>query len=280
MNEMPCSWTATQKQRLQELNAPREVLERTFSGHDERNRAFHQLEDSLAKKARKNLVELRNTFRRSRLSRLQDELTKALTEQGFVQVTTPHILAKGLLAKMSITEKHPLFKQVYWVDKNRCLRPMLAPNLYYLLRLLEGIWEKPIKIFEIGSCFRKESEGTDHLTEFTMLNLVELGTEKEQREQRLAEMAELVMGVVGISGYRITRKQCAVYGETIDVLAGIEVGSGAMGPHPLDSGWGLVDPWVGIGFGLERLLKVREGNANIRRFGRSLIYLDGERLNV
>ena len=52
-----------------------------------------------------------------------------------------------------------------------------------------------------------------------------------------------------------------VYGETIDILAGengLEIGSSAMGPHVLDQAWQITDAWVGIGFGLERLLMVAE----------------------
>lgn len=35
---------------------------------------------------------------------------------------------------------------------------MLAPNLYFLLRELVNIWEKPVRIFEVGSCFRKDTK--------------------------------------------------------------------------------------------------------------------------
>jgi phenylalanyl-tRNA synthetase alpha chain len=48
----------------------------------------------------------------------------------------------------------------------------------------------------------------------------------------------------------------------------------------MDDNWGIVDPWVGLGFGLERLLMAREGYPNIERAGRSLTYVDGIRLNI
>ena len=61
---------------------------------------------------------------------------------------------------------------------------------------------------------------------------------------------------------------------------GAEVCSAGLGPHPLDGNWGIVDPWVGLGFGLERLIMAREGYPNIERAGRSLSYVDGVRLNL
>ena len=72
-----------------------------------------------------------------------------------------------------------------------------------------------------------------------------------------------------------------VYGEMLDVeVGGSEVCSAAVGPLPMDGNWGIVEPWVGLGFGLERLLMAREGYANIERVGRSLSYVDGVRLNI
>jgi phenylalanyl-tRNA synthetase alpha chain len=60
----------------------------------------------------------------------------------------------------------------------------------------------------------------------------------------------------------------------------IELGSGAAGPHPLDAAWGITDAWVGIGFGLERLLMADDQSGNLAKYGRSLAYLDGVRLNI
>jgi len=53
-----------------------------------------------------------------------------------------------------------------------------------------------------------------------------------------------------------------------------------MGPHALDRPWGIVDPWVGIGFGLERLLMAAENRKNLKSIARGLTYLDGVRLNI
>lgn len=277
---MSITWTPIQKQRLQELNASEVLQEMCFESHQERDRAYQEQEHLLVIRGKQKLRELLETNRRPSLSVLEQQLVEALTQEGFVQVVTPTIISKTALAKMSVSDDHPLFSQVFWLDSKRCLRPMLAPNLYTLWRDLLRLWEKPIRIFEIGTCYRKESKGSLHLNEFTMLNLTELGLPLDQRHQRLKELADLVMNTVGIDDYQLESESSVVYGDTLDVVKGIELGSSAMGPHVLDDQWGIFDPWVGIGFGLERLLMIKEGSQNVQSMGRSLTYLNGVRLNI
>jgi pyrrolysyl-tRNA synthetase-like protein len=278
---MGITWTATQKQRLSELNADGDLQDQVFADTMEREEKFKQLERKLARENKRELLNLKENSRRPLLCQLESRLVDRLTQQGFVQVVTPILLSKGMLNKMTITQEHPLVKQVFWVDKDKCLRPMLAPNLYHLLKDLRRLWGKPVRIFEIGPCFRKESQGAYHLNEFTMLNLVELDDLDGRQEERLIELAAIAMDAVGIKNYRLEKDECHVYGNTIDVISDdLELGSGAYGPHKLDDAWGIIDPWVGIGFGLERLVVTVKGHKNIRRAGRSLSYLDGARLNI
>lgn len=277
---MSITWTQIQKQRLQELNASEVLQEMYFESQQERDRAYQGQEHLLVVRGKHKLHEMLETKRRPSISILEQQLVEALTQKGFVQVLTPTIISKTALAKMSVSDDHPLFSQVFWLDSKRCLRPLLAPNLYTLWRDLLRIWEKPIRIFEIGTCYRKESKGSLHLNEFTMLNLTELGLPEDQRHQRLEELAALVMDTVGIVDYQLESESSVVYGDTLDVVKGIELGSSAMGPHVLDEQWGIIDPWVGIGFGLERLLMIREGSQNVQSMGRSLSYLNGVRLNI
>ena len=116
-----------------------------------------------------------------------------------------------------------------------------------------------------------------------MLNLVEMGLESDVRQKRLEELAALVTEVAGVNDFVFQSVDSTVYGETIDIVAGenrLEIGSSAMGPHVLDRAWQITDAWVGIGFGLERLLMVAENIKSMGRLGRSLGYLDGIRLNI
>jgi phenylalanyl-tRNA synthetase alpha chain len=276
-------WTNTQIARLKELGAEEKDQGRGFETEKDRDNAFQILEKNLVRSERQKLDELRAGHRRPRLCRLESRLTKVLIDNGFVQVTTPTIMSKGLLAKMSIDDHHPLASQIFWLGKDRCLRPMLAPHLYFVLKDLLRLWEKPVRLFEIGSCFRKESQGAQHANEFTMLNLVEMGLEREIRQPRLEELASMITRAAGVDDYIFQPVDSAVYGETIDILAGdnrLEIGSSAMGPHALDRAWQITDAWVGIGFGLERLLMVAENIKSMGRLGRSLGYLDGIRLNI
>ena len=280
---MSVHWSQTQKQRLSELDAPQNELERQFEDTHFREKAYQALEKQLVLNHRSRIDEFRRTGLRPSICQLETTLIEALLRAGFVQVTTPILMSRGLLAKMSIDAGHPLQSQIFWVEKNKCLRPMLAPHLYYILVDLMRLWEKPVRIFEVGPCFRRESKGAMHASEFTMLNLVEMGLPKADREKRIKDLSHLVCDAAGINDYHLETVHSEVYGVTLDVLAGrdpIEVGSSAMGPHPLDRPWKINDNWVGIGFGLERLLMVKKSTRNLAKVGRSLTYMDGVRLNI
>ena len=274
-------FSATQRQRLRELGAAAALVDETFADAAARDAAYRRLETQLAGAGRAALETLRTGPRLPALRLLEESLRAALTRAGLVEVVTPTIVGGDALRKMGVEPGSEMGQQVFRLDGDRCLRPMLAPNLYTLLRRLDRIWKQPFAIYEIGSCFRRDTKGARHLNEFTMLNLVELGTPLERRAERLRELAVVVLEAAGVTGYELTRKHSEVYGDELDVVvAGLEVCSTALGPHPLDDAWAITDPWVGLGFGLERLLVARDGLAGIERVGRSLSYLDGVRLQL
>ena len=275
-------FTITQRERLTELDAASEVLEREFDTKEERNAEFKKIDTQMAREGRqhlKELVEERHITFTEEVSRsLQDWLMK----DGYTKVSTPTIITRQMLEKMTIDEFHHLSEQVFWLDRKRCLRPMLAPNLYVMMRELKRITNQPVKIFEIGSCFRKESQGAKHMNEFTMLNCVQLAVVQDGRQvEALKEMAHSAMQALGIEEYELVVEESTVYGSTVDIeIDGIEVASGSYGPHFLDKQWGVFDTWVGIGFGVERLAMAMSKSKTIKRFGRSIAFIDGEPLNI
>lgn len=275
-------FTITQRERLTELDAASEVLDREFDTKEERNAEFKKIETQMAREGRqrlKELVEERHITFTEEVSRsLQDWLMK----DGYTKVSTPTIITRQMLEKMTIDEVHHLSEQVFWLDRKRCLRPMLAPNLYVMMRELKRITNQPVKIFEIGSCFRKESQGAKHMNEFTMLNCVQLAVVQDGRQvEALKEMAHSAMQALGIEDYELVVEESTVYGSTVDIeIDGIEVASGSYGPHFLDKQWGVFDTWVGIGFGVERLAMAMSKSKTIKRFGRSIAFIDGEPLNI
>ncbi len=276
-------WTDVQLQRLIDLGADAETHARRFDSAVARNQAFQQITADLVKQARGQLDDFLARRLRPRLCRLESELVRMLNALGFSQVVTPLLISKSFLARMSIDDAHPLTQQIFWVDATHCLRPMLAPNLYHLMYDLGRLGRRPVRFFEIGSCFRKESSGARHSNEFTMLNLVEMGLDEAGRHQRLRDLAACVMQTAGIADYRFETTDSEVYGHTLDVVTGdddLEVASGAMGPHPLDSRWRISDTWVGLGFGLERLVMTNAGSRSLHRWARSISWLDGMRLNL
>lgn len=279
--QTPVRFTTTQSQRLRELGATDGEVQRVFPDTGARDAGFRAADEALTSAARKRLDDLRAHRRRPPLVDLQDALRGALTDEGFVQVVTPHIISAEALRRMGIEHDHPLREQVFWLEDGRCLRPMLAPNLYTLMRRLGRVWRRPFGIFEVGTCFRRDSRGGRHLAEFTMLNLVEVGVAQTDARPRLDGLAGIVMAAAGIARYDIVNSSSEVYGDMLDIeVGGLEVCSAGLGPHPLDGNWGIVEPWVGLGFGLERLLMARESYATIERAGRSLSYTDGVRLSL
>ena len=261
----------------------RSAMSTLFDTNDQRNHYYQTLEKELVKLEKSRLNKFLTTQLQPKLYKLECRLTSVLNQHGFSRVITPTIISKAQLAKMSIDEKHPLFNQVFWISDKRCLRPMLAPNLYRLMYELGRLSNRPIRFFEIGPCFRKESDSAQHNNEFTMLNLVEMGLPQEDRHERLVELGQLIADAAGLKDYVFEKKSSAVYGDTIDIVCGgdkLEIASGAMGPHPLDHAWRITDTWVGLGFGLERMVMMTEGSDSIGKWGKSLAYLDGIRLNI
>jgi len=272
-------YSGTQRQRLAELDVQGNLVEGEFESREERDRSFEEVQRLFTCDNLERLDDLREHGRPA-LRRVGQAIADLLVAQGFVEVTTPIKIGRGSLLKMGLHEQHPLWRQIFWLDNARCLRPMLAPNLYFLLSHLTRIWPRPVRLFEIGPCFRDESEGARHLSEFTMVNLVELGPEASE-EARLRELGENVMSALGLD-YRIESAASEIYGASQDIVTtdGLEVASGVAGPHFLDEAWGIDEPWVGWGFGVERLAMAAADSRQIHRFGRSLIYQDGARLNI
>ena len=277
------SFTTTQKERLIELSADEEIFEMKFENDKERNDFFAAAEIEYVRMNKNRINDLLNKKHIPDTLIIQDALGKWLMEEeSYTQVITPTIIRSSALDKMTITSNHDLSKQVFWLDSKKCLRPMLAPNLYVVMKELRRISKKPVKIFEAGSCFRKESQGAQHMNEFTMLNFVELASvENGKQMERLEHMARSAMKAVNIDNYELEKEASTVYGESLDVVVdGIEVASGSFGPHFLDSNWGVFDTWVGMGFGIERLALVKNNYKTIKRIGKSITFIDGVPLNI
>ncbi len=124
---------------------------------------WHGLQDVEERFRKRYLDLLLNSESREKLvkrSEIVDQLRKALTTEGFLEVETPILqpIPGGAKARPFVTH-HNAF------DVDFYLR--VAPELY-LKRLLVGGMEK---VFEIGKNFRNEGMDRDHNPEFTALEL-------------------------------------------------------------------------------------------------------------
>ncbi|MCK9322876.1 MAG: pyrrolysine--tRNA(Pyl) ligase large subunit [Candidatus Methanomethylophilaceae archaeon] len=275
---MEIKFTDPQIQRLREYgDDPRD--ESVFANEADRDATFTKMMSELMSRNERGIKAFISKPIKHRLVGLEEQIARALIAEGFIEVRTPIFSSKSSLAKMTITDDHPLYRQMFAVDDKRFLRPMLAPNLYYVMRKLRDHTDGPVKIFEIGSCFRKESHSNDHLEEFTMLNLVDMGPEGDTIE-KLKGYIGIVMNAVGIPDYKLVSEESDVYVETMDVMIGDEeVASGAVGPMKLDPAFDIHEPWCGVGFGLERLIMLRDNDGSVKKTGRSLNYINGYKIN-
>ncbi len=271
-------FTLSQKRRLKELGAD-SYVNLTFKNEKERDNVFDNLARTLERKHKEALLNLLKITKRPLIRRLESKLIEALTSAGFVEVTTPFIIPREFIERMGISETHKLWKQIFWLGDGRCLRPMLAPNLYHIMKFLRK-FTKPVSIFEVGPCFRKESKGRENIEEFTMLNVVELAPDNEPFE-RLMEIINIVTKTVELPHYKMKNVKSEVYGKTMDVIVDEnEIASAVVGPHSLDKNWGIFEAWAGVGFGIERIAMVKMDTKRIRHVARSLTYLDGASLDV
>ncbi|MDR2866570.1 MAG: hypothetical protein LBV13_04115 [Methanomassiliicoccaceae archaeon] len=269
-------FTESQIQRLREFGD--DSYDSDFDTPEEREKAFSKILGGLTSKNDRSVADIITGPKRHLLPRFEAELADILTKNGFIEVRTPLIISKASLEKMTITRESQLYRQVFMIDDKRCLRPMLAPNLYFVMRKLRDKTPGPVRIFEIGSCFRKESKSNNHLEEFTMLNLVELGPDGDPTDILKKHISD-IMNATGLD-YRMTEECSEVYKTTLDVeVDGVEVASGAVGPHVLDRAHDIHEPWCGAGFGLERLLMEMTGKTNVKKVGRSLVYLNGAKID-
>lgn len=235
--------------------------------------SFRELESELLNKRKDDLRQIYTKGQEHYLGKLERDITKFFVDKGFLEIKSPILIPTEYLERMGIDNDNELSKQVFRVDKNLCLRPMLAPNLYNYLRKLDKILPDPIKIFEVGPCYRKESDGKEHLEEFTMLNFCQMGSgcTRESLEAIIGEFLDYLK-----IDFEIVGDSCMVYGDTLDVMHGdLELSSAVIGPIPLDREWGIDKPWIGAGFGLERLLKVVHNFKNVKRAARSESYYNG-----
>jgi len=273
-------FSKNQVQRLREIGCSFNA-EYSFASAEARELAFKEVEQRGVENNRSALHELKKVNNAPFVDVLAESISLFLRGQGFLEVSTPIIISKRFLGRMTIDDCHALYQQVFWLDDKTCLRPMLAPNLYDLSQRLLNIYGQPLGVFEIGPCFRRESQGNKHLESFTMVSFVEWGTEEAKKVERLKEIISLFMKHIHLEEYSLEEEVSVVYGDTVDVVVkGVEIASGAFGPHPLDSNWDYDGTWIGLGAGLERIVMMQEGFDSIQKAGRSLAYLGGISLKL
>ena len=110
------TWTETQARRLKELGVDPKNVPTDLPTPGERNKLFQEIEKKQVRNEKTKLKGFLTKGGKVLLECLTDDLTRELNQQGFTRVTTPILISKFALAKMTVDEDHPLSRQVYWID--------------------------------------------------------------------------------------------------------------------------------------------------------------------
>ncbi|MEZ5334209.1 MAG: pyrrolysine--tRNA(Pyl) ligase large subunit [Methanolobus sp.] len=182
-------FTSLQKNRILSLLGPGEMI--SFS---KEKRSFAELESTLTLQRKKDIREMYENSRENELGKLERIITEFFVDMGFLEVKSPILIPFEYMERMGVGEDKKLSEQIFRVDDSMCLRPMLAPGLYNHLRKFDNVLPDPVRIFEIGPCYRKESDGNSHLEEFTMLNFCQMGSNcnREELEFLISELLDFL----------------------------------------------------------------------------------------
>lgn len=252
INEKAIEITENMKQRL-EFFIKTEIEKENIKNINTMKHA-KELEIRLIETRNKELIEIYKKTKQNDLVKLEQNISSFLHKKGFLEIKSSILISKKHIELMGINPINDPNYKLFQVQENLFLRPMLAPGLYVNLKKLDKILPDPIKIFEIGKCFRRESDTKSHLEEFTMVNFCQMG--KDSDEKALMILIKELLNYLKIE-YSIIKDECIVYGKTIDIMYNnLELSSAVIGPVKIDIDWGITKKWIGAGFGLERLLKV------------------------
>ena len=267
--------TKNMEQRMNSFLKTNEEKESFYNTY--KKYSLKKLEFKLIKKRNDELLNIYDNYRINDIANLERIISKFMIKNGFLEVKTPIIIDRKDIELMGIKPDDDQNYKLFKVDNNKYLRPMLAPGLYVYLKKLYRILKKPIKIFEIGKCFRKESDSSTHLEEFTMFNFCHMGNDCD--EKTLMNLIRELLSYLNID-YTIIKDQNQIYGNTIDIMyKDLELSSAVVGPVKIDINWEINQKWVGAGFGLERILKAKNNYINIKRSECSKNYYNGIYLN-
>ena len=131
---MNWDFTVTQRQRLAELNATQETLEKTFNNQDERNAFFKTEEACLIRSNKEALQDLLQNRHLPMLSAVEKRISEWLRDEMDLPRSLPIMLPEKSCFANGITNgPSSETTKVFWLDGKKCFA-MLAPNLYEMMK--------------------------------------------------------------------------------------------------------------------------------------------------
>lgn len=190
----------------------------------------------------------------------------------FLEEMAKRLKITGEQAARVLDEVFPEFRELKPVVANRTLRSHMTSNWFPVLEKLQKKRPPPIRIFSVGSRFRREQrQDPHHLFESTSASAVIMAEDFtiDDGKQLVREMLRL-LGFRKCS-FRVKEVASRYYEPETDTEVfvnyegkDIEVGNlGFYAPAALES-YGLEAPVFNIGFGVERIAMMLSGGHDLR----------------
>jgi len=130
-----------------------------------------------------------------------DTWRRVARRYGFVEYEGPVLESTDLFRKKSGDEiTSQLFCFADKADRELSMRPEVTPSLARLAAARQRDYKKPLKWFQIGSCFRYEEPQEGRTREFIQFNADILGDASAGADAELVAMAIDTMLAFGVSG--------------------------------------------------------------------------------
>lgn len=180
-----------------------------------------------------------------------NRMSSLLTQNGYQEIMIPIIQKKEIFSnKVGEENQNMMFEFKDRGDREVCLSPEYTAIVQKMSNEVFK-YEKDIKMFYIGECFRGEKPQMGRYRQFTQLGIEILNPSKDYSEE-LINLSKSLMELV-TANYEVSRDVTRGLDYYKDGL-GFEISCPELGAQKQVCGGGTYDGGIGFALGIDRLL--------------------------